>query len=50
MRKTYAKNIYHQLNHDLVDTQKALGHASIASTVRYLDADDDRIARAQLAT
>jgi hypothetical protein len=49
MWKTYAKNIYHQLNRELADTQKALGHAWMSLRVRYLDADDDRIAKAQLA-
>jgi hypothetical protein len=49
MRKTYAKNIDHQLNRDLVATQKVLGHAWISSRVHYLDADDDRVAKAQLA-
>lgn len=36
MRKTFAKKIYEKLDHDLVGTQKALGHASMNSTVSYL--------------
>jgi integrase len=33
MRKTFANRVYHQLNHDLVKTQRAMGHKNINSTV-----------------
>ena len=35
MRKTFANRVYHQLNHDLVKTQRAMGHKNINSTVAY---------------
>ncbi len=46
MRKTYAQNIYLKLNRDLPMTQKALGHANINSTVRYLNVGAKDIADA----
>lgn len=36
MRKTFAGRVYELLGRDLVKTQKALGHATINSTVSYL--------------
>jgi integrase len=36
MRKTFAHGVYEKLGHDLVKTQKALGHKNINSTVSYL--------------
>lgn len=36
MRKTFAQGVYQALGHDLVKTQRALGHKSINSTVAYL--------------
>jgi site-specific recombinase XerD len=42
-RKTYAKNVYEKLGKDLVKTQKAMGHASINSTVAYLQVNMDEI-------
>ena len=36
MRKTFAHRVYEVLEHDLVKTQRALGHKNINSTVSYL--------------
>jgi integrase len=36
MRKTFAHGVYEALAHDLVKTQRALGHKNINSTVSYL--------------
>jgi integrase len=36
MRKTFAHGVYEKVDHDLVKTQRALGHANINSTVAYL--------------
>jgi site-specific recombinase XerC len=36
MRKTFAHGVYEALSHDLVKTQRALGHKNINSTVSYL--------------
>lgn len=43
MRKTFAKRVYEKLDHDLIKTQKALGHASVNSTVSYLSFNDEDI-------
>ena len=40
MRKTFAGKAYTLLNHDLVNTQRALGHKNINSTVSYLSFND----------
>ena len=45
MRKTFAEKVYNNLEGDLPKLQKALGHASVNSTVAYLsfkqeDVDD----------
>jgi integrase len=50
MRKTFANRIYHQLNHDLVKTQRAMGHQNINSTVAYLGFVEDEIDQAILAS
>ena len=45
MRKTFAARVYEAVAHDLVKTQRAMGHRNINSTVQYigfLDADIDR--------
>jgi hypothetical protein len=41
--------VYHQLNHDLVKTQRAMGHKNINSTVAYLSFVEDEIDAAILA-
>ena len=43
MRKTFAANIHRALGNDLFKTQRALGHASIQSTIHYLQADLEEI-------
>jgi integrase len=50
MRKTFANRLYHQLNHDLVNTQRATGHKNIDSTVAYLSFVEDEIDAAILAS
>jgi integrase len=49
MRKSFAQRVYHRLDRDLVNTQHALGHASIANTVKYLSFDRQAVERAILA-
>lgn len=49
MRKTFASRVYELLGHDLVKTQRALGHASINSTVAYLSFADSEVEAAILA-
>ena len=50
MRKTFANRVYHQLNRDLVKTQRAMGHKNINSTVAYLSFVEDEIDAAILAS
>jgi site-specific recombinase XerD len=50
MRKTFANRVYQQLNHDLVKTQRAMGHKNIYSTVAYLSFAEDEIDAAILAS
>jgi integrase len=47
--KTFADRIYERLHHDLVSTQKALGHRHINSTMAYLAFKEADIDRAILA-
>ena len=49
MRKTFCNRMYDKLNHDLVKTQKAMGHANINSTVQYLSFREEEIDAAILA-
>jgi integrase len=49
MRKTFANRVYEKLNHDMVKTQRALGHKNINSTVAYLSFREEDIAAAILA-
>ncbi len=48
-RKSFAQRIYEKLDHDLVKTQRALGHRCITSTVSYLSFVDEEIDRAILS-
>jgi integrase len=50
MRKTFANRVYHQLNHDLVKTRRAMGHKNINSTVAFLSFVEDEIDQAILAS
>lgn len=43
MRKTFANRVYARLKNDLVRTQKALGHVSIASTISYLSFEESDV-------
>lgn len=49
MRKTFANRVYDRLGHDLVKTQRALGHKNINSTVSYLAFREEEIDAAILA-
>jgi integrase len=49
MRKTFANRVYEKLGHDLVKTQRALGHKNINSTVSYLSFAEADIDAAVLA-
>lgn len=49
MRKTFANRVYENLGHDLVKTQRALGHKNINSPVSYLSFRDEEIEDAILA-
>jgi integrase len=49
MRKTFANHVYAKLGHDLVKTQRAMGHKNINSTVSYLSFCEDDIDQAILA-
>ena len=49
MRKTFANKVYTRLQHDLVKTQRALGHRNINSTVSYLSFCEDDVTQAILA-
>ena len=43
MRKTFANKVYDNLQHDLVRTQRALGHTNINSTVKYMAFREEEI-------
>lgn len=49
MRKTFAQGVYSRTNKDIVATQKALGHKSLASTTHYLDVNRDTVDAAILS-
>lgn len=49
LRKTYARRIHKKLNFNLVDTQIAMNHRSLTSTVRYLSGDNEKVDAAILA-
>ena len=49
MRKHFANKVYEKLGHDLVRTQRALGHKNINSTVSYLSYREEEIDAAILA-
>ena len=50
MRKTFADRIYNKLEGNLIQTQKALGHRSVSSTVEYLSFRQEEIDAAILST
>jgi hypothetical protein len=47
--RTVANRVYDKLNHDLVKTHRALGHASVASTGSYSSFREEEIDAAILA-
>jgi integrase len=42
-RKTFCKRIHEALDKNLINTQRAMGHKSLSSTVNYLSFDQDVI-------
>jgi hypothetical protein len=50
MRKTFANRVYHQLNHDLVKTQRVMDYKNINSAVAYLGFVEDEVDQAILAS
>jgi integrase len=50
MRKTFAHRVYEKLNHDLMKTQRALGHKNVNSTISYLSFAQEEIDAAILAS
>ena len=49
LRKTFANNVYEQLDHDLVKTQAALGHKWISTTAQYISFAQEDVDAAILA-
>ena len=49
MRKTFADRIYARLGHDLVKTQRALGHRCVDSTAQYISFREEEIDEAILS-
>lgn len=49
MRKTFAVKVHKALANDLFKTQKALGHSSILTTVKYLPVEQEELDQAILA-
>lgn len=43
LRKSFAKDIFERSGHNLVVTQKALGHSDMGTTVSYVPVDEDEI-------
>ena len=46
MRKSFAKAVYVGSGHNLILTQRALGHRAITTTSRYLESTDEEVADA----
>ncbi len=49
LRKSFAQSIYASTGHDIVVTQRALGHRSIMTTARYLDTSEPEVCAAVMA-
>ena len=50
MRKAFANTMYERLGHDLVKTQKALGHKWVNTTAQYISFREDEVNEAILAS
>jgi hypothetical protein len=48
MRKTFAWSIYKNSGHDIVLTKAAIGHSSITTTGKYLEASEPAVVAAVL--
>ena len=48
LRKTFAQDVFERSGHNLVLTQRALGHSSVMTTARYVSPDEDAISAAIL--
>jgi len=48
MRKTFAQDVFARSGHNLVLTQRALGHSSVMTTARYVSPDEEAISAAIL--
>jgi site-specific recombinase XerD len=48
MRKTFANDVFTRSGHNLVLTQRALGHSSVMTTARYVSPDEEAISAAIL--
>jgi site-specific recombinase XerD len=49
MRKSFARKVYQVSGHDLLSTQRALGHKSMSSTMSYLSFEQSAVDAAILA-
>jgi integrase len=43
LRKTFVGRIYRASNHDLIATQRIVGHTSPTTTARYLETDSAQL-------
>ena len=43
LRKTFAEQVYERTDHDLLKTQKIMGHKSVDSTAKYIAVNDDEV-------
>jgi len=48
LRKTFAHDVFERSGHNLVLTQRALGHSSVMTTARYVSPDEEAISAAIL--
>ncbi len=48
LRKTFARAVYDGSGHDIILTQRAVGHSSVLTTARYLESSQDDVTKAVL--